>query len=230
MATDAILIVDDTPVNLKLMRILLANEGFNALTAGSAEEALEILRTHRPLLILADIQLPAMDGLELTRRIKSDEGTRAIPVVALTAFATKNDEQRALAAGCDGYITKPIDTRTFGARIREFIRRGPDGLVHSASFNAAELQPLRRRFIAEGVERTREYLRALDERFPIADASRTVHQWVGTSGLLGFTGISQLSRQAEAILAEKPFDGAELRETLQTLLNAFERCGEDEKA
>ncbi len=224
---DAILIVDDTPVNLKLMRILLANEGFEALTAGSAEEALEILREQHPLLVLADIQLPAMDGLELTRRIKSDEATRAIPVVALTAFATKNDEQRALAAGCDGYITKPIDTRTFGARIREFIQHGTAGSLRSASFNAAELEPLRRRFVAEGIERTREYLRALDERFPVADASRTVHQWVGTSGLLGFTGISELSRQAEVILAEKPFDGAELRETLESLLNAFEGFGRD---
>src|SRR5664280_2394496 len=112
MPGEQILIVDDTPVNLKLTRILLINEGYRALTAPSAEDAIELLRSHHPQLILADIQLPGIDGLELTRRIKSDEKTRDITVVALTAYANPGDEQKAIAAGCDGYITKPIDTRT----------------------------------------------------------------------------------------------------------------------
>src|SRR5579872_4127285 len=111
MAGEPILIVDDTPVNLKLTRILLVNEGYKVLTAASAEEAIEILRSFHPYLVLADIQLPGMDGLELTRLIKQDDQTRDIMVVALTAFAMKGDERRALDAGCDGYITKPIDTR-----------------------------------------------------------------------------------------------------------------------
>src|SRR5271157_3765324 len=121
MAGEPILIVDDTPVNLKLTRILLVNEGYRALTAASAEEALELLRSYRPRLILADIQLPGMDGLEMTRRIKHDEATRGIAVVALTAFAMKGDEQKAMDAGCDGYITKPIDTRTLGETIRQLL-------------------------------------------------------------------------------------------------------------
>src|SRR5690242_18739791 len=125
MAGEPILIVDDTPVNLKLTRILLVNEGYKVLTAASAEEAIEILRSFHPYLVLADIQLPGMDGLELTRLIKADEETRDIMVVALTAFAMKGDERRALDAGCDGYITKPIDTRALGERIRTFLdRRG----------------------------------------------------------------------------------------------------------
>src|SRR5437016_4727846 len=103
MAGEPILIVDDTPVNLKLTRILLVNEGYRVLTASSAEEALELLRGCHPKIILADIQLPGMDGLEMTRRIKRDPGTRDIAVVALTAFAMKGDEQKALDAGCDGY-------------------------------------------------------------------------------------------------------------------------------
>src|SRR4029077_10366175 len=107
MAGEPILVVDDTPVNLKLTRIVLANEGYKVLTAASAEEALELLRGYHPDLVLADIQLPGIDGLELTRRIKKNETTRDISVVALTAFATKGDEQKAIDAGCDGYITKP---------------------------------------------------------------------------------------------------------------------------
>src|ERR1700686_1534984 len=102
MAGEPILIVDDTPVNLKLTRIILVNEGYKVLTAASAEEALELLRSYHPDLVLADIQLPGIDGLELTRRIKKDEKTRDITVVALTAFATKGDEQKAIDAGCDG--------------------------------------------------------------------------------------------------------------------------------
>jgi two-component system cell cycle response regulator DivK len=87
MAREPILIVDDTPVDLKLTRILLANEGYRVRTASSAEEALELLRSYHPDLILADIRLPGMDGLEMTRRIKHDANTRDITVLAFTAFA-----------------------------------------------------------------------------------------------------------------------------------------------
>src|ERR1035441_2302955 len=87
MAGESILIVDDTPVNLKLTRILLVNEGYKIMTAASGEEALELLRSYHPAMVLADIQLPGIDGLELTRRIKRNEATRDITVVALTAFA-----------------------------------------------------------------------------------------------------------------------------------------------
>src|ERR1035437_9722800 len=194
MAGEPILIVDDTPVNLKLTRILLVNEGYTVLTAASAEEALELLRSYHPRLILADIQLPGMDGLEMTRLIKKDKRTRDIAVVALTAFAMKGDEQKAIEAGCDGYITKPIDTRTLGGRIRQL-------LIHHAEsqtpyvglpaeheiIRAAEMQALRRRFLEEGQERARQLLLDLDDAFDPADAARAAHQWVGTGGLLGYT-------------------------------------------
>src|SRR5208283_4771370 len=137
MAGESILIVDDTPVNLKLTRILLVNEGYKVITAASAEEALELLRSYHPSLVLADIQLPGIDGLELTRRIRQNEATRDITVVALTAFAMKGDEQRAVDAGCDGYITKPIDTRTLGARIRGHL----DQRVESVAAKAAPAAP-----------------------------------------------------------------------------------------
>jgi CheY-like chemotaxis protein len=230
MPGEPILIVDDTPVNLKLTRILLVNEGYKALTAASAEEALELLRSYHPRLILADIQLPGMDGLEMTRRIKQDEKTRDILVVALTAFANPGDEQKAIAAGCDGYITKPIDTRSLGARIRGFLdsrAAGPAPAAMAAagpggsSLPAAEMHALRQRFLGEGLERARQLLLDLDGHFQPAEAARAVHQWVGTGGLLGYSAISRLAREVEAVLRDPPADTAALREALANLVMAF---------
>jgi CheY-like chemotaxis protein len=95
-------------------------------TAANAEEALEVLKTFTPHLILMDIQLPDMDGFQLTRRLKRDPAMRDVIIVALTAYAMKGDEQRAVEAGCDGYIAKPIDTRSLPALISGYItgRRG----------------------------------------------------------------------------------------------------------
>jgi CheY-like chemotaxis protein len=119
MAGERILIVDDQPANLKLVKVLLTSEGYDIRTAADAEEALDVLDGFRPRLILMDIQLPGLDGLALTRRLKSSPETREIAIIALTAYAMKGDEERAVAAGCDGYITKPIDTRSLPLRIAE---------------------------------------------------------------------------------------------------------------
>jgi CheY-like chemotaxis protein len=112
VAGEAILIVDDNPANLKLARVLLSAEGYEVRVAVDAEEALALLDSFRPRLILMDLQLPGMDGLTLTRHLKDDPATRGVAILALTAYAMKGDEEKALAAGCDGYVTKPIDTRT----------------------------------------------------------------------------------------------------------------------
>jgi two-component system, cell cycle response regulator DivK len=106
---ETILIVDDNAANLKLARVLLQGEGYEVQTAADAEEAMRVLQTYTPRLILMDIQLPGMDGLELTRRLKADVATKHIVILALTAYAMKGDEDKARAAGCDGYIAKPID-------------------------------------------------------------------------------------------------------------------------
>jgi DNA-binding response OmpR family regulator len=228
MAGEPILIVDDTPVNLKLTRILLVNEGYEVLTAASAEEALELLRSYQPRLILADIQLPGIDGLEMTRRIKGDDRTRDMLVVALTAFAMKGDEERAREAGCDDYITKPIETRTLGARIRKLLDQTatpPDSERSPASgpetISAVELQTLRRRFLNEGQETARRLLLELDDSFHPTDVARPVHQWIGTGGLLGYTVIARLAREVESLLQERPLDTAQLRESLTNLVLAF---------
>ena len=123
MANEAILIVDDNPVNMKLIRILLTGEGYDARTAADAGEALEVLKGFSPRLILMDIQLPGMDGLELTRRLKADPLTRDITILGLTAYAMKGDEEKILAAGCDGYVSKPIDTRTLPELISHYLER-----------------------------------------------------------------------------------------------------------
>lgn len=111
MAGEPILIVDDNPANLKLVRVLLSLEGYDVRTAMNAEEAQTVLDTWAPRLVLMDIQLPGMDGLELTRRLKANPERRGMIILALTAYAMKGDEEKALEAGCDGYIAKPIDTR-----------------------------------------------------------------------------------------------------------------------
>jgi CheY-like chemotaxis protein len=125
MDSTPILIVDDNPVNLKLGRVLLAAEGYEVRTAVDAEAALEVLGKWRPRLILMDIQLPGMDGLELTRRLKADTATRGIVILALTAYAMKGDEEKALAVGCDGYLAKPIDTRVLSGIIAGYLHSPP---------------------------------------------------------------------------------------------------------
>jgi two-component system, cell cycle response regulator DivK len=104
-----VLIVDDNPQNVKLVRLLLVDEGYDVRSASDAEEALRVLDGFEAQAILMDIQLPGMDGLELTRHLKADARWTRLVVIALTAYAMKGDEEKALAAGCDGYVTKPID-------------------------------------------------------------------------------------------------------------------------
>jgi CheY-like chemotaxis protein len=121
LANEAILIVEDNEANRKLIYILLSRAGYDVCTAGNAEEALSVIETRMPRLILMDLQLPGMDGLELTRRLKADASTSSIVVLAITAYAMKGDDQKAYAAGCDGYVAKPIDTRQLASTIEHYL-------------------------------------------------------------------------------------------------------------
>ena len=123
MAT--ILIIEDNPANMTLAVFLLHSAGHAVLTATDAEAGLTLARREQPDLILMDIQLPGMDGLEATALLKRDEATRAIPVIALTALAMKGDEERIRAAGCDGYIAKPLAYRDFLATISTHLMTAP---------------------------------------------------------------------------------------------------------
>jgi CheY-like chemotaxis protein len=118
-----ILLIDDHPVNLKLASQVLQAGGHEVIPAEDAEQALALLLQQVPDLVLTDLALPGMDGLELTRRLKADPRYRHLPVVALTASAMKGDEARVLQAGCDAYISKPIDTRTLAAHMTAILAR-----------------------------------------------------------------------------------------------------------
>jgi len=126
MTREPILIVDDNPQNLKLARVILAAEGYEVKTAIDAEDALSILESFAPRLILMDLQLPRMDGLELTRLIKADPRRRDTIVIALTAYAMKGDDEKAFAAGCDGYMSKPIDTDALPRVVAGYLSNGTD--------------------------------------------------------------------------------------------------------
>jgi len=123
MTAERILIVDDNATNLKLVAYLMKANGYAVETALDAESAIEAIRVNHPDVILMDIQLPGIDGLELTRRLKADPSTRDIVIVAVTAYAMKGDQDKALAAGCDDYITKPIDTRALPETIARHLAR-----------------------------------------------------------------------------------------------------------
>lgn len=112
-----VLIIEDNAANMTLATFLLQSVGHEVLSATDAETGLTLARVERPDLVLMDIQLPGMDGLEATGVLKNDESTRAIPVIALTALAMKGDEARIRAAGCDGYIAKPLAYKEFLATI-----------------------------------------------------------------------------------------------------------------
>ena len=125
------LIVDDNALNVTLARAVLCADGFEIQTATDALEAVAQIEAFGPELILMDIQLPGVDGLELTRRIKADPSTQHIVIVAFTAFAMRGDEVKMRAAGCDGYVSKPIEVTRFAAQIRSLLRPLPSGVPGS---------------------------------------------------------------------------------------------------
>ncbi len=133
MLKEPILIVDDNPLNLKLERLLLEVEGYQVQIAKSAEDALKTLESFHPRLILMDYGLPGMDGLELARKLKAEIQTRDIIILIVTSYDQRGDEERVMAAGCDGYIHKPIDTKSFPQVVADFLRGGKQGTGHSGN-------------------------------------------------------------------------------------------------
>lgn len=122
--TAQVLVVDDTPASLRLATVLLRKAGHEVLQASDAAEAIALARARRPQLILMDVQLPGMDGLAATRILKGDRLTCHIPVVALTALAMKGDEERIRAAGCDGYVAKPVQYRRLLEEVARLLAQG----------------------------------------------------------------------------------------------------------
>ena len=122
MTADAvILIVEDNPRNLKLARDVLNHVGYRTLEAENAEDGLALARAQRPDLVLMDVQLPGMDGVEALGHLRADPATAEIPVAALTAFAMKEDRERFMAAGFDGYLEKPLNIREFPGQVADLL-------------------------------------------------------------------------------------------------------------
>ena len=124
VAVRTVLIVEDNELNMKLFHDLLAAHGYRTIQTRNGFDALELARTHRPDLVLMDIQLPEVSGLEVTKWLKEDDELRHIPVIAVTAFAMKGDEERIRSGGCEAYISKPISVLTFLETVRRFIGHG----------------------------------------------------------------------------------------------------------
>jgi len=203
MGGDPVLIVDDNPVNLKLVRAVLAAEGYEIRTAGDGLEAMTVLAQFRPRLILMDLQLPGENGFELTRRLKADSATRDIIVVAVTAYSIPGDEEKAQLAGCSGLITKPLDTRTLPAAVK--LHLGTRQVAQPA-FQPGDyhdlLTELRANFLIDGEEESGQLLHALAQGFDLDQAQRMAHRWTGIGGILGFSEIARKARGIEDFLAD----------------------------
>ena len=229
MSNNSVLIVEDTPINLKVVHFVMHRAGFDVRTATSAEEALEVLKHFRPRVVLTDIQLPGMDGYELIKQLKSAPDTRNTIVLALTAFAMKSDEQKAFDAGCDGFITKPIDTRTFPSLIRQYIGSSHETPCGVTPPNAPEpaapnfsLRGIQQTFVAEGKRQSELFLSALDADFHYSEARVAAHRWVGAAGQIGYPEIAQNARELETLLQQSgPGFMAPIREVLVRLVQLF---------
>jgi CheY-like chemotaxis protein len=123
MPKEKILLVEDNPMNRRVAEFLLKSQGYLVYEARDGQEAIELAKMHAPDLILMDLQLPGMDGFATTRLIKGDAAIKNIPIVALTAYAMRGDAERALNAGCAGYITKPIDPDQFPATVASYLKK-----------------------------------------------------------------------------------------------------------
>ncbi|MBW7899225.1 Polar-differentiation response regulator DivK [Candidatus Brocadiaceae bacterium B188] len=119
-----VMVVEDNEKNRKLMRVVLKSKGYAVIEAATGEEALNLLKNQKPDIILMDIQLPGIDGLTLIKQIKADAVTKEIPIIAVTAYAMKGDEQKILETGCDAYVSKPINTQELPLIIEKYIKKG----------------------------------------------------------------------------------------------------------
>ena len=185
-----LLIVDDSPANLKLLRLLLGAEGHSVQTADNASQALDLLSSFTPDAILMDIQMADLNGLQLTRRIKADPLTRDIMVLAVSANAMKVDIEEAYAAGCEGYITKPIDTRTFVSTVGEYLLRVKAPLENTGKSLMAACSDQIDRLLEEVPPARRE------------DVSEILQRCAGVARTSGHPGITSVSPTLETILTD----------------------------
>jgi DNA-binding response OmpR family regulator len=228
MAGIQILVVEDNVMQSKLVGFLLQEAGHTVQIAGSAERALEILQSFRPGnikpdLILMDLELPGKDGLELTRELRRTRAHDATPIIALTAYTDRSDLARAREAGCNGTISKPIDTAAFARQVRNYLggASGADADVPSDSGDL--LADVRNNFLAEGLEQCGTLLKKLksNPRQATPAIQRVLHRWAGMGGTLGFPEISNQARRIEDLLTATSLDNDAVEKGVETARRRF---------
>jgi two-component system, cell cycle response regulator DivK len=231
MPGETILVVDDAVFNLKLIATVLRNSGYKVQLASTAEQALSSLNTLQPELVLVDIQLPGMDGLDLTRRIRQQTRLHNVVVIAMTASAREGIEQEALDAGCNGFIAKPVEPKALAAQIQGFLKGDPEepagqdelrSVLGRFSLSGPETETLRRDFLEEALRQSQLLLSSFDTQFDAAAAKQLLYRWIGAAGLLGYEAISKEALTMEPLLAAAPLDMARLREALSNLILALQ--------
>jgi DNA-binding response OmpR family regulator len=222
-----VLVIDDNPINLRLTAAVIRRAGFIADTSDTAEGGLEQLAVSPPDLIVTDLQLPGMDGLDLARAVKKNPDWRSIPVILLTAAHSKEEEVKALQAGCACSIGKPIDAEVFPSMIRAFLGADPPA-SDTSLLPELPLEELCKEFLARGAAECRALLpqftanRTFVPELDFASIRKSAHSWAGIGGTIGLPEITRQARALEALLAT--FDAskrADLRQTLVGLLHQF---------
>lgn len=200
MNGETILVVDDNSDNLVLIELLLAEERFAVETADSAKMALEVLSSRVPDAMLTDIQMPDVDGLELIRQVRVNPQTGGMFILAVSANAMKENIEEAYAAGCDGYITKPLDTQTFAASVRTRLGLGrrQGGTGRKTATPLEEKFPPQTSLLVECMEHVERLLGPANEFPRRATAGGILHQCAATAGVLGYAHIAALARDLEA--------------------------------
>jgi CheY-like chemotaxis protein len=221
------LVIDDNPVNLKVTTFVTRKAGFLVDTLEAAEGALEHIAANRPDVIITDLHLPGMDGLELTRAVKRVPAFRSIPVILLTADNSQDLEASAREAGCEFLIGKPVDTKLFPGLIAGLLGEH-EPATDASSLEGLHIEDLRKEFLASGAAECRALLRQfvahrlLAPTLDFATIRRALHNWAGVGGTLGFPGITRQARALETLIAiPDPGQRDDVREKLIELLKQF---------
>ncbi len=223
MASIQILVVEDNDMQSKLVGFLLEEAGHTVQVAESAEQALALLQSFLPDLILMDLQLPGKDGLELTRELRLNPALGATPIIALTAYTDPAELGRAREAGCNGTIAKPIDTATFTRQVREYLSGTAEVAGEAPRDSGDLLAEIRNSFLAEGLEQCGAILKELqsDPRSATDVLRRVLHRWAGVGGTLGFPELSSQARHVETLLKTAGEDYAEIVKAIETMRRRF---------
>ncbi len=223
MAGIQILVVEDNDMQSKLVSFLLEEAGHIVQIAGSAQEALERLRSFSPDLILMDLQLPGMDGLELTRVLRLDPVQATTPIIALTAYTDPSDLERAREAGCNGKISKPIDTAAFARQVGHYMSLTTDVHADAPCDSHDLLAEIRNNFLAEGLEQCSRILMDLKSGpgCAIEMMQRVLHLWAGLAATLGFPEISDQALKIEPLLTSTSPAYSEIERAIEIARRRF---------